>query len=222
MTRSIKWMDAFSLVFSLAVVTGTAVWVLQSGAFATPILNDSKLAWHLVRSAGIGAYLLLAISMVWGLLMSSQYAKDWSPGALSMTLHSSVSWLALVLGFGHAFLLLWDDYFTYNLSHLLVPFTGPYRPEAVGLGTLAFWLILVVTLSFSLKKRLGHRTWKWIHMTSYLAFVLVTAHALFAGTDASHLGLRLMLIGSVCVVTLMLGIRIGKVRTSARALRDLP
>lgn len=221
MTRAIKWMDAFSLIFSLAVVAGTATWVLKSGVFTTPILSDNKLPWHLVRSAGIGAYLLLAISMVWGLLMSSQYAKDWSPGALSMTLHSSVSWLALVLGFVHAFLLLLDDYFTYNLSHLLVPFTGPYRPEAVGLGTLALWLILIVTLSFSVKKRLGHRAWKWIHMTSYIAFVLVTAHGLFAGTDASNLGLRLMMIGSVCAVTLMLGIRIGKARTSAKLLSDL-
>ena len=90
-------------------------------------------------------------------------------------------------------------------------------PLAVGVGTLAFWIILVVTLSFSAKKRLGHRTWKLIDYASYLAFVLVTVHGLTAGTDAARLGVRLLLVASVVLVTGLLMVRIARRDRSAKA-----
>ena len=131
-----------------------------------------------------------------------------------MTLHSTISWLALILGLIHALLLLFDSYFAYTLGDLFVPFTGPYRPVVVGLGTLAFWVIVLVTLSFPFKKRLGHRIWKRLHYASYAAFGLVSLHGLFAGTEGTQLGLRLLIGVGVLLVVLLLGIRMGKLRSS--------
>lgn len=218
MVKPAKWMDFLALIFSLAVIGGAAVWTLRSGVFSTATLaNDQKLAWHLTRSAGISAYLLLCASMVWGLFVSGQHVKDWSPGTLSLTMHTAIAWLALILGFTHALLLLGDTYFSYTLADVLVPFTGPYRPLAVGLGTLSLWLTLVVTLSFQVKRRIGHRLWRWIHITSYGAFGMVTLHGLTAGTDSSLLGFRLLIGFAVLLVVLLLGIRMGRAQTrSAR------
>ncbi|MEO8391585.1 MAG: hypothetical protein ABI700_01205 [Chloroflexota bacterium] len=211
MVKPAKWMDLLALVFSLLVIGGAAYWTLHTGIFSAAALStDSKIAWHLTRSAGISAYFLLLASMVWGLFISGQYVKNWSPGALSLTMHSTISWLALILGFTHAFLLLGDTYFHYTVSDILIPFTGPYRPLMVGFGTLSIWLLLVVALSFQIKRRIGHRAWKWIHMMSYGAFAMVTLHGLTAGTDSELLGLRLLVGGSVLVVVLLLGIRMGK------------
>ena len=47
---------------------------------------DEKLLWHLVRSSGMVAYVLLLASTVWDLFISSQFVRDWSPGPVSMTL----------------------------------------------------------------------------------------------------------------------------------------
>ncbi len=211
MVKPAKWIDFLALVFCLLVIGGAAYWTLHTGIFSAAALStDSKIAWHLTRSAGISAYFLLLASMVWGLFISGQFVKNWSPGALSLTMHSTISWLALILGFTHAFLLLGDTYFSYTMRDLLIPFTGPYRPLAVGFGTLAIWLLVVVTLSFQVKRRIGHRAWKWIHMLSYSAFALVTLHGLTAGTDSSLLGLRLLVGGGVLVVVLLLGLRMGK------------
>ncbi len=211
MVKPAKWMDLLALLFSLVVIGGAALWTLQNGVFSAGSLSaDQKLAWHLTRSMGITAYLLLFASMVWGLFLSGQHVKDWSPGTLTLTMHTAIAWLALLLGFTHALLLLGDTYFSYTLSDILVPFTGPYRPLAVGLGTLALWLTLVVTLSFQVKRQIGHRVWKWIHMTSYLAFGLVTLHGLTAGTDSTLLGFRLLTGGVVLLIVLLLGIRMGK------------
>jgi methionine sulfoxide reductase heme-binding subunit len=210
MNESNKLTDILVIIFSLIVIIGSFVWLMSTGAFNFSLAEDQKIIWHLVRSSGIVAYVLLTLSVIWGLLMSSQFVKDWSPGPVSLTLHSTVSWLSVLLGLCHALLLLLDDYFTYTIADLFVPFTGPYRPEFVGLGTIAFWLLLIISISFPLQKRIGNRNWKFLHYTSYIAFVLVSMHGLFAGTDGSGLGFRLLIGASVLVVVLLLGIRVGK------------
>src|SRR5206468_4741955 len=137
---------------------------------------------------------------------------DWSPGPLSMLLHATTSWLAVALTLAHMGLLLFDNYYTYTLSNLLIPFTGPYRPIAVGLGILAFWIILAVTISFSMRKLLGRRAWLLLHYTSYVSFGLVAVHALFAGTDATRPGMLMILGGFTALVGTMLIMRIRQSR----------
>jgi len=208
MVKPAKWLDLLALIFSLVVIGAAAVWTLQNSIFSAAALStDSKVFWHLTRSAGIGSYVLLLASMVWGLFISGRYVKDWSPGPLSLALHSTASWLALILGFTHALLLLGDGYYTYTLGNLLIPFTGPYRPLAVGIGIIAIWLILIINISFPLKRRMGHRVWLSIHMSSYGAFAMVTLHGLTAGTDGGLLGFRVLMGSGVVLVVLLLIVR---------------
>lgn len=217
--KSTGRLDLIILIASVIMIGLSAVWMTNTGTFNVTLTEDTKLAWHLVRSSGIVAYVLLLGSTLWGLFISGQFVKVWSPGVVSLTLHSTISWLALILGLIHALLLLFDSYFTYTLGDLFVPFTGPYRPEVVGLGTLAFWMLLLVTLSFPFKKQLGHRTWKRLHYVSYAAFGLVSLHGLFAGTEGTQLGLRLLIGVGVLLVLLLLGIGVGKaqVQTASKA-----
>jgi sulfoxide reductase heme-binding subunit YedZ len=222
MTKSTRWLDILTLFVSLAIIILSASWLLYSGTFNIVLSQDEKLTWHLVRSSGLVAYILLMVSTIWGLFISSQLVKDWSPGPISLTLHSTVSWLSIILGLIHALLLRFDDYFTYTLRDIFIPFTGPYRPAFVGLGTLAFWLLLVVSLSFPLKKYLGHRNWKYLHYTSYLSFGLVSLHGMFAGTDGGQLGFRLVVSIGVMLVLLLLGIRLGKDHAKVTPTRQQP
>lgn len=210
MTKSTRWTDIGVMVTSLIVIGLSAAWLFASGTFSFALDRDEKLVWHLVRSSGVVSYVLLLTSTVWGLFISSQFVKDWSPGPVSMTLHTTVSWLALLLGLGHGLLLMFDDYFTYTFFDVLVPFIGPYRPEVVGLGTLAFWITLVVSLSFPFKKRIGHKVWKRLHYLSYIAFGMTSVHGLLAGTDGDLLGFRLLVGFGIILVVLLLGIRMGK------------
>lgn len=219
-SKSTRNTDLLVMGASLIVIGLSAVWMVNSGMFDFALASDQKLSWHLVRSSGIVAYVLLLASTIWGLLLSSQFVKDWSPGPVSLTLHSTISWLGLLLGLVHGLLLLFDKYFTYTLKDILVPFAGPYRPEVVGLGTLAFWLLVVISISFPLKKRIGQVVWKRLHYTSYIAFGLVSLHGLFAGTDSIHLGFRLLVGGGVLLVVLLLGMRVGKEQTKSPSIRS--
>lgn len=220
MTKSTRWLDILTLLMSLAIIILSTSWLLYSGTFNVTLSQDEKLVWHLVRSSGLVAYILLTASTIWGLFISSQFVKDWSPGPVSLTLHSTISWLAIILGLVHALLLRFDGYFTYTLGDIFIPFTGPYRPAFVGLGTTAFWLLLLISLSFPLKKYMGHRNWKYLHYTSYLCFGLVSIHGLFAGTDGQHLGFRLIVSIGVTLVLLLLGVRLGKTQSKLTSTRQ--
>ncbi|MFN8376055.1 MAG: hypothetical protein U0694_24670 [Anaerolineae bacterium] len=201
MVKASPWMDRLSLIFSLVVVAVAGVWVWQQGVFSVSLTDQTNVAWYLVRASGVTAYALLTASMVWGIVLTSRVIKDWSPGVVSMLMHSTISWLAVVFSIVHALLLLFDTYVTYTVADIVIPFVGPYRPLAVGLGTLACWIVLIVSASFAFRKYIGHRIWWLLHLTSYASFALVTLHVVFAGTDAARLGFKaLLVIGVMAVV----------------------
>lgn len=208
----LQWVDRLilGLVLAVSLVSVAAVW--QAGAFGLPLVSDPRLSWHLVRAAGLTAYALLGASTLWGVFLSSRVIKDWSPGPVLLLLHSTVSWLALGATVAHVGMLLFDRYYAYTLADLLVPFTGPYRPFAVGLGILSAWLVLAISISFSQRKRIGQKAWRLLHLTSYLVFALITLHALLAGTDASKPGMRLMVGAFAAITAALLGHRIYQMR----------
>ncbi|MCA9913756.1 MAG: hypothetical protein KC496_10425, partial [Anaerolineae bacterium] len=104
--KSTKWLDLIVIGASLLVIGLSAWWLMKTGVFSFSLTQDEKWSWHLVRSAGMVSYVLLMASTIWGLFISSQFVKDWSPGPVSLTLHSTVSWLALALGLIHGLLLM--------------------------------------------------------------------------------------------------------------------
>jgi predicted ferric reductase len=200
------------LVLAVAVVVAVVaiVYTAQVGAFNVSLTQDALWAWHLSRASGMVAYSMLAASTLWGIFLSSRVIKDWSPGPLSLLLHATTSWLAVIFSIAHATLLLFDNYYSFTPANLLVPFTGPYRPTWVGLGILGLYLTFAITISFSLRKLIGQRAWQWLHYTSYIVFGLISVHALLAGTDAVQPGMRIILGLFAVVVAALLVMRIGQ------------
>ncbi len=195
-----RWVDWLILIIVVGISGAAFYAVWQAGAFGLPLTSDPTLSWHLVRAAGLCAYVLLGASTLWGLILSSRVIKDWSPGPVALLLHTTVSWLAVGLSMAHAGMLMFDTYYHYKVTDLVIPFTGPYRPFAVGLGTLSAWLAFTISISFSVRKLIGQRAWRWLHYTSYITFVLITVHALMAGTDAQKPGMQI-LVGIFAVST---------------------
>jgi DMSO/TMAO reductase YedYZ heme-binding membrane subunit len=167
-----------------------------------------KTPWHLSRSAGTVAYLLLLGSTVWGLLLSSKIIKEAVPAVLSLAMHNILSWLALAFTGLHALVLLLDNYFTYTLADLTIPFIGPYRPGWVGLGIMAFYTMALVSISFSFRKRMGQKHWRNLHYLSFAVFILATAHGIGAGTDSSKMGMQLIYLGSGLLVFFLTSYRL--------------
>ena len=110
-----------------------------------------------------------------------------------------------------------------------MPFTSPYRTFWLGLGTVAFDLLLAVVLTSLLRVRLGYRAWRAVHWLGYACWPVALWHGLGTGTD-SRLP-WLLALDAVCVaaVTGALGWRLslaappaGRLATSALACAALP
>ena len=99
----------------------------------------------------------------------------------------------------HALILLFDNYYTYTVAHLFIPFTGPYSPFWVGLGIIGFYLMLLTSITFYFRKQLGQKNWRRLHYLTFAAYGLATVHGAMAGTDSGSLGIVFLTSGGIVI-----------------------
>lgn len=169
---------------ALAAVVVLPAWL---PALSASLLGPSPRAyWYLSRGSGLVAFGLLWLCMVFGLLATSRVARMWPGGPVAFDLHQHTGLLGLAFGLLHALVLLGDRTVPAGLPELLVPFAyAGYRPFWVGVGQIAFALMLAIVLSSYARRSIGARAWRVIHFASFVAFVGALAHGLASGTDAS-------------------------------------
>jgi predicted ferric reductase len=177
--RGLRWL-AYLGMATLALAV-TAVLTARSAPSLLALNNET--VWYAIRASGVVAYLLLAASTVWGVMLSSKIVKHWVPAAVSLDLHTYLSWLAIGLSILHAVLLLFSSYFDYSLINLFVPFTGPFEPFWIGLGIVGVYLMVATSATFYMTQRIGYKAFRRIHLLTYVAFVAVLLHSIVAGTD---------------------------------------
>ena len=216
--RAEIWDSLLTFIFSLVLgVTGGLVllgtgWLLVNTSAGATIANalviTDKTPWYFSRSAGTVAYLLLAGSTIWGLLLSTKLIKEMVPAALALAMHNILSWLAVLFTGLHALALLWDSFYTYTLADLTVPFVGPYRPGWVGLGIIGFYLMFLTSLSFNFRKQIGQKRWRQLHYATFGVYILATLHGVMAGTDTANLGMQVLYWGSGLIVLFLTNFRL--------------
>jgi DMSO/TMAO reductase YedYZ heme-binding membrane subunit len=144
-----------------------------------------RLPWYVTRISALLAYLALAGSTIYGLLLSTKILDRITHRPVSFTLHQDLAGIGVALALVHAAVLMIDRSVPYSPAEVVIPFMGPYRPLWVGIGQLALGLSLFVLLSFYVRKRIGTKTWRSVHYLSFLAFFGATVHGLMAGSDTS-------------------------------------
>ncbi len=191
------------------LVVGLILLLTPAGSWLASSLNwlfaaDSKqLWWYVTRSAGIIAYLLLWLSMVWGLAVPSRIAAPLLDGVYIFDFHQFISLLSIGFALLHILVLTLDRYLPYSTLQILVPFLSPYRPLWVGLGVISFYIIAIVTVTFYLRKRIGMSAFRAIHVFSLLGYLGITLHGLYAGTDAPLLSMQLIYRGTGLTVVFL-------------------
>lgn len=157
--------------------------LLTSVTAAEPIAAVD-LAWTTTRAAGLVALVASTGSVVLGLALAARVGSG-KRGRLGdvRVLHQALGVATIVALALHVLTLLVDPWLTPSAVDLAVPFLLDYRPFWTGLGILAGYGMLVMTLSGFLRGRAGTR-WPLIHRFAGLTWLLSVAHTLGAGTDA--------------------------------------
>lgn len=204
-TRLLRWG-----LFAIAVAGILAAYGPDAFRAVSAWLSEhsDSLAWYSSRVLGFVAYGALVVSVLYGLLLSTGILDRVAHRAVSLTLHQDLSAIAIGLTAFHGALLALDTYVPQSVRQLVIPFAGPYRPEWVGVGQVAFYLMVVVYASFYVRRRIGQRAWRLLHYTTLLAFAGATAHGVLSGTDSPAAWAFWMYLASTVAVVFLLGYRI--------------
>ena len=141
--------------------------------------------WVLARVAGLSSYAALATAMVTGIALRTA-VLDWLGSNRALrSLHEYTTVLWIPLAGMHLLSLLLDTTARVGLLDLVVPFHSTYGTLAIGLGALSVDVLVIVTVTAFLKRRMNKSVWLWVHRTAYVAFALIFLHAVLSGTDFS-------------------------------------
>jgi DMSO/TMAO reductase YedYZ heme-binding membrane subunit len=155
--------------------------------------------------------------MALGLVITNRMARAWPGGPTVSDLHEYASLLGLAFAAIHALSLLGDHYIGYSLAQLLVPFASTaYRPLEVGLGQLAFYLMIPVSFSFYVRRWIGGRAWRAIHYLSFGLFGLALAHGVWSGSDSGAIWAQWAYAGSGLSLVALTYYRVQVSRRPAR------
>jgi methionine sulfoxide reductase heme-binding subunit len=186
-------------LISLATVGGLS-------ALSARVGQDDPVLWYLTRTTAVAAYVALTFSVVLGMLRAIARTSGERLAWVVDELHTFIASLAGGLIVGHLLSLKLDPFIPFTLNNLFLPGDQPYRPLASNVGVLAFYTMVVVLVTSWFRALLPYRFWRFLHIFSFVAFGLVTAHGLLAGSDATEPWQRAlygMAIGAVGFLTLL-------------------
>ena len=166
-----------------------------TAAMQAPTSTLGDLSWWIT---GVLAMVLVMLAVTVAALIRA------ATGDLTMAWF--ISLIGLALGLAHAVVLMWDGYIKYTPGVILLPFTSAYRTTWVGIGQIAFYMSLLVTVTFYARKHIGQRAWRSVHYLSFLAFILLTLHGIYSGTDSKVPAMQIVYIvsgGAVLFLTLV-------------------
>jgi predicted ferric reductase len=144
------------------------------------------ITWIVLRAAGIGAYLMLFLSVAWGLVATTSIVTKRVAKPTSTLFHQFVATVGLALLGVHLGGLLIDAFMPFGVPDLLVPMSSDFRPVATAFGVMAMYLMVAVMISSWLKRRIGIAWWRRLHLLAIPTFTLSMIHGIFAGTDTSR------------------------------------
>ncbi|MGP4025262.1 hypothetical protein [Actinomadura sp. 3N407] len=190
--------------WALRLVLVGAVLVLVGAATPQGAVAVANVQYFLNFFAGVFALVALTIAVMSGLLATDRLILKIRHRVLAQALHRASSIVAVAMLFAHVSVKVMA-----GLAlpiNIIVPTGG-----AVGLGTVAFDLMLVIIVTGMLRSRFALRgkawVWRSVHALAYVAWPFAIVHGLITGRAAAN-WVVLSYVMSVVLVVLALMTRL--------------
>lgn len=163
------------------------------------MLLTGQAFWFFSRGTGVVSLVLFTATVLLGITSISRWATENYPRFVTQHLHRNMSLLALSFLAVHIVTTVMDSFVKTTFVNVFIPFTGSYRTVWVGLGALAFDMVLAVIISSLIRVRIGFGSWRAIHWLSYAMWPVAVLHGLGTGSDAK--ARWMLLVTGVCVAS---------------------
>ncbi|MER7187415.1 ferric reductase-like transmembrane domain-containing protein [Streptomyces hyaluromycini] len=179
----------------------------------------SETLWYANRATGAVCLVLFTVVVLLGIAVRLRTRLPGLPRFGTMSLHRTLSLSATAFLALHITTAVVDGYVSISPLDALVPFVSDYQPLWLGLGTVAFDLMLAVLVTSLLRDRLGHRTWRAVHWLAYASWPVALVHGIGIGTDAGTDWMTWLTVACVATVVTAFALRTAQ---AVRASRQTP
>ena len=162
------------------------------------------LLWYTTRGAGAVSLVLLSAVVVLGILSVLRVQSTAWPRFLTAGLHRNLALMTLVFLALHIVTAVVDPFTHLGWLAAVVPFSSYYRTFWLGLGTIAFELLLAIVVTSLVRSVIGQVAWRLVHWLSYASWPVAVLHGFGTGTDAWSAWL--FALQAVCVAAVLAAI----------------
>lgn len=180
---------------------------------------NSQALWYLTRGTGVISLTLLTVSLALGVSEVVRFASPGWPRFVLAALHRNVALLASSFLVVHVLTAILDSYAPIRIVDVLIPFIGTYRPMWLGLGAVAFDLLVAVVVTSLLRERIGHRAWRAVHWAAYACWPIALMHGLGTGSDTRFRWAVVVNVGCLLLVLAAVLFRLGWTRSASAGSR---
>jgi predicted ferric reductase len=184
--------------------------------FSPNTLHSTLAMWYTSRATGVVSLVLMSLVVIIGLMVNRQGRLPGMPGFAVLGLHRYLSLLSITFLAVHIATAVLDSFVNISVAAAVVPFVSSYEPLWLGLGTVAFDLMIAIIITSLLRAHLGRLAWKAVHWLAYAAWPVAVVHSVYSSKDMQRgalLGVALACIAAVLV---------AMVWRFARALAETP
>jgi sulfoxide reductase heme-binding subunit YedZ len=171
--------------------------------------HGPSVLWYATRGAGAVAMVLLTLSVALGIAETRMWSPARTPRFTIAALHRSVSLLAVAFLVLHVVTVVVDPFPPIGVLNAVIPFVTSYRALWLGLGTIAFDLMLAIVVTSLARRRLGYRTWKGVHWLAYASWPVALLHGFGAGSDEKATWMLALSAGCVALVLAAVAFRLA-------------
>lgn len=139
--------------------------------------------WFATRATGLMAFVLISGTVVLGIVTSVRFASPAWPRFMTVSLHRNLSLLTITFVALHVLTTVTDPFAAISVVSVVFPFTSAYRRIWLGLGAVAFDLLLATLVTSLLRARISPRLWRAVHWAGYACWPVALVHGLGTGTD---------------------------------------
>lgn len=112
--------------------------------------------WFLTRGTGAISLVLLTLAISLGIANVRRTQLAGVPRFVFESVHRTASLLAVSFLLVHILTVLLDGFAPITLLDVVIPFRAAYRPLWVGFGAVAFDLMIAVTITSLVRRRIGY------------------------------------------------------------------
>lgn len=146
-------------------------------------------AWYIGRASGMIGFIFLWLTVFLGLSIRNPLFKKMVASIYSFDFHCFLAAAAVFWSLVHGTSFIFDSVAQFTWKDSFIPFfsqTSLVNPNFLALGIMAFYAMVIMTITSYLRSHLNHFLWRVLHFLNPLAFIFVVVHGYFNGTDMKN------------------------------------